>query len=63
MVRRWVWVFLRVEWECVKKVEGESAEERGVERLEMGTVVFDEGDVEKEKTGPVGGTMHNNYVH
>jgi hypothetical protein len=57
--RRWVWVFLRVEWECVKMADardtvGTANTAPGLDEMEMGSVVFDNGDPdsENEKNGP-----------
>ena len=49
--RRWVWVFLRVEWECVRREEesGQEILHDGQDDLELDDVVFDDGDQPDEK--------------
>jgi hypothetical protein len=50
LVRRWMWVFVRVEWEAVKQAEVRGfTETRGL-AVGMSQVVFD-GDGDREKDG------------
>lgn len=59
MLRRWMWVFVRVEWEVVKKMQ----EGRGVRLMDHGNESLDrEGDYGEEAfellTPSVAGGFH-----